>query len=465
MSLTEFRPLPDVGNVTNSSGTQQVATNSKPKKMDTNTKTGGSSSASSVFTQGATTEVSNITQDLLSGKFDIEKTLTNINQMIQKALGGVVKSKLLELLLGGNDKADAATAAAKTTTHVAEGAKILTTLQTKLLDGGINALQQLVTTGQVDLKSYADSLMNTMIQVGAEGCEAQVLAENNEDLNKIIEDKQKENEGLQAQMQDIMNKHGLQQTKDKDGNVSYQDKSGNAIDLESNPDLKGIIDKLNDNVKIISANVGIINTQNEIINKTTENADKLTAAVTQGIQDIAVKGENITQVAVNTAGTLIKEGLNEITNELMGNIGILQGDAVTAGINAGVDTAASVASTGLAAGIEAGTLGTGTSEAARVLANGVADGAAAVVRTVTGRSALGGIVTNLAAGQGVAQVLSNYLAQEATNLINNGIDNLVALATDSLTEQTVTQTEQTQQTQKQAEEMAKEVEKSGISYA
>ena len=437
MSLAEFKPLPDVGGVTGPSGAPPT-NDTKPKKTDANNQTGSTSDPSSVFTRGAQTEVSNITQDFLQGKFDITKTLANINDMILKGIKSVVKSAILDMLLGGNDSANAAKDQAKTGANVAKGAKALTTLQTKLIDGNLKALEQLVTTGQIDLQTYTDGLMSAMVQAGAEGLEAEVLGEQNKELQEIIDTKTKENEGYEAQIQDILSKNNIKMNKDDEGNYTYTDSSGNAIDPTNNPELTAIIDKLNENNTLIASNNELIKTNTDVISERVKNADKVTETVTQGIEDVAIKGQSITQTITNTASTLIKEGVDEILNEVMTNAGILQADAVTAGINAGKDGILAAAAPGIAAGMTAGTFGFGSGAAAKVLANGVADGVAATVRTATGSTALGGIVTNLAAGQGLAQAVSNVLAQEVTNMVNQGIDNLMASATEGLTEQTDT---------------------------
>ena len=358
--------------------------------------------------------------------------------MILKGTKSVVKSAIIDMLLGGNDMSNATKAQAKTGANVAKGAKVLTTLQTKLIDGNIKALEQLVTTGQIDLQAYTDGLKSAMVQAGAEGLEAEVLGEQNKGLQEIIDTKTKENEGYEAQIQDILSKNNIKMNKDDEGNITYTDSSGNAIDPTNNPELTAIIDKLNENNTLIATNNELIKTNTDVISERVKNADKVTETVTQGIEDVAIKGQSITQTITNTTSTLIKEGVDEILNESMTNAGILQGDAVTAGINAGKDGIAAAAAPGIAAGMTAGTFGFGAGEAAKVLTNGVADGVAATLRAATGSAALGGIVTNLAAGQGLAQAVSNVLAQEVTNMVNQGIDNFMASVTEGLTEQTNT---------------------------
>ena len=437
MSLAEFKPLPDVGGVTGPSGATPP-TDTKPKKTDANNQTGSTSDPSSVFTRGAQTEVSNITQDFLQGKFDITKTLANINDMILKGIKSVVKSAIIDMLLGGNDTKDAKKAQIQTGKNIAKGTKTLTKLQKKLIDGNIKALEQLVTTGQIDLKAYTDGLMSAMVQAGAGGVEAEILGEQNKDLQEIIDTKTKENEGYEAQIQDILSKNNIKMNKDDEGNYTYTDSSGNAIDPTNNPELTAIIDKLNENNTLIASNSELIKTNTDVISERVKNADKVTETVTQGIEDVAIKGQSITQTITDTTSTFIKQGVDEVVNSVMANAGILQADAVDAGVNASVDTAAAAAAPGIAAGMTAGTFGFGAGEAAKVLTNGVADGVAATLRAATGSAALGGIVTNLAAGQGLAQAVSNVLAQEVTNMVNQGIDNLMASATEGLTEQTNT---------------------------
>ncbi|MGN1153036.1 MAG: hypothetical protein ACI4S3_03335, partial [Candidatus Gastranaerophilaceae bacterium] len=414
----------------------------KPKKTDVNNQTGSTSDPSSVFKQGAQDEISNIIQ----GKFDINKTLANINDMILKGIKSVVKSAIIDMLLGGNDTANAAKDQAKTGANVAKGAKVLTSLQTKLIDGNLKALEQLVTTGQIDLQAYTDGLMSAMVQAGAEGVEAEILGEQNKELQEIIDNKTKENERYEAQIEGILTQRNIKMNKDDEGNITYTDSSGNAIDPSTSPELADLINKLNENNTLIVKNNELIKTNTDVISERVKNADKVTETVTQGIEDVAIKGQSITQTITNTTSTLIKEGVNEVVNEVMTNAGILQADAVTAGINAGKDGIAAAAAPGIAATMEVGTFGFGSGAAAKVLTNGVADGVAATVRTATNSAALGGIVTNLAAGQGLAQAVSNVLAQEVTNMVNLGIDNFMASATDGLTEQTDAAKEESEKT-------------------
>ena len=142
------------------------------------------------------------------------------------------------------------------------------------------------------------------------------------------------------------------------------------------------------------------------INDTVAVQQQVSEHLTEGINDIVVKGQDLGTVVVNQATQLINEGLTEITDEVMKQVGILQGDTVTGYTNAAVDSGAAAAAPVLAAAETAGTLGLGAGHAATIIANGVADGAAAGIRTATGSSAVGGVAAGLAAGISLAEAVS-----------------------------------------------------------
>ena len=176
----------------------------------------------------------------------------------------------------------------------------------------------------------------------------------------------------------------------------------------------------------------MIQTLGKQINDTVAVQEKVSEHLSQGITDLAIKGQDLGTVVVNQATQLINEGLTEITDEVMKQVGTLQGDAVTSYTNAAVDSGAAAAAPGLAAAETVGTFGFGAGHAATIVANGVADGVAAGVRTATGSSAVGGIAAGLAAGKGLGQVVASTLASEAQNWVQGQVNDLTNSMKESL---------------------------------
>ena len=169
------------------------------------------------------------------------------------------------------------------------------------------------------------------------------------------------------------------------------------------------------------------------INDTVAVQQQVSEHLAEGINDIVIKGQDLGTVVVNQATELINEGVSEITNEMIQQVGILQGDAVTGYTNAALDSTASAVAPGAAAAETAGTFGLGAGHAATILANGVADGVAAGVRTATGSSAVGGIAAGLAAGKTLGQAVSSTLASEAQNFVQSQVNELTSSLTGNIT--------------------------------
>lgn len=366
--------------------------------------------------------VSVFTQNLVEGK-GLDDALMATNQMIQKSVAGALKSaatKFLKMLLGGNDSADAAKDATTTATHIGTGTKIITQLQTKLIDGSLAALQQLVMEGNMDMQSYANSLSQIAIQVGVEGAEASVFGEEQQKL-------QERNKEIEAELESL----GYSINSDNKKSLITKDSNGNEVsipvDENTNPKILELLDEYD-------KNNGMIAELGKQINAVIEGQSKVSEKVTEGMTDLLVKGEDLGTVITNQATELINEGVSEITNTMMEQIGILQGDAASNYATAAVNSAAAAAAPPLAAAETAGTLGLGAGHAATILANGVADGIAAGLRTATGSSALGGIAAAVAGGQGLSQAVSSTLAQEAQNFIQGQVNELTTSLTNELFE-------------------------------
>lgn len=388
----------------------------KTKETSGNSNASNTSSADKTAQQG----VSVFTSSLIEGK-GLDGAINATNQLIQQSVQGALKSaatKFLTMLLGGNDGAQAAADGTKTATNIANGTKMLTVLQEKLINANLQALSELVTNGNMDIQTYAQQLTQIAVSVGTQGEEATAFSEEQQKL----QDRNKEIEQKLAEL-------GVNISRDdKSGEVVIKDKDGKEVvvkqDKNNSKDSTGGSDDVNALIQEYQSNCSMIQALGKQINDTVAVQEKVSEHLSQGITDIAIKGQDLGTVVVNQATQLINEGLTEITDEVMKQVGTLQGDAVTSYTNAAVDSGAAAAAPGLAAAETAGTLGFGAGHAATIVANGVADGVAAGVRTATGSSAVGGIAAGLAAGKGLGQVVASTLASEAQNWVQGQVNDL-----------------------------------------
>ena len=395
------------------------------KTKGANQKEAPNTSAGDKITQDG---ISVFASSLREGK-GLDGAINATNQLIQQSVQGALKSAatgLLKRLLGGNDGAQAAAEGTKTATNIANGTKMLTVLQEKLINANLQALEQLVTTGNMDIQTYAQQLTQIAVSVGTQGEEATAFSEEQQKL----QDRNKEIEQKLAEL-------GVNISRDdKSGEVVIKDKDGKEVvikqDKNNSKDSTGGSDDVNALIQEYQSNCSMIQALGKQINDTVAVQEKVSEHLSQGITDIAIKGQDLGTVVVNQATQLINEGLTEITDEVMKQVGTLQGDAVTSYTNAAVDSAAAAAAPGLAAAETAGTLGFGAGHAATIIANGVADGVAAGVRTATGSSAVGGIAAGLAAGKGLGQVVASTLASEAQNWVQGQVNDVTNSMKESL---------------------------------
>lgn len=396
----------------------------KTKETSGNSNASNTSSADKTAQQG----VSVFTSSLIEGK-GLDGAINATNQLIQQSVQGALKSvatKFLTMLLGGNDGAQAAADGTKTATNIANGTKMLTVLQEKLINANLQALSELVTNGNMDIQTYAQQLTQIAVSVGTQGEEATAFSEEQQKL----QDRNKEIEQKLAEL-------GINISRDdKSGEVVIKDKDGKEVvvkqDKNNSKDSTGGSDDVNALIQEYQSNCGKIQALGKQINDTVAVQEKVSEHLSQGITDLAIKGQDLGTVVVNQATQLINEGLTEITDEVMKQVGTLQGDAVTSYTNAAVDSGAAAAAPGLAAAETVGTFGFGAGHAATIVANGVADGVAAGVRTATGSSAVGGIAAGLAAGKGLGQVVASTLASEAQNWVQGQVNDLTNSMKESL---------------------------------
>ena len=395
----------------------------KTKETSGNTNASNTSSVDKTAQQG----VSVFTSSLIEGK-GLDGAINATNQLIQQSVQGALKSaatKFLTMLLGGNDSTQASADSATTAAHIGNGTKTLSVLQEKLINANLQALEQLVTTGNMDIETYAQQLTQIAVSVGTQGEEATAFQERQNQLEE-------ENKQIAQQLADA----GININQDKkSGEVVVKDKDGKEVvikkDNQDSITNNGGV-KVNELIQKYQSNCSLIQALGKQIIDTVAVQQQVSEHLTEGINDIVIKGQDLGTVVVNQATELINEGVSEITNEMMQQVGILQGDAVTGYTNAAVDSAAAAAAPGVAAAETVGTLGIGAGHAATILANGVADGVAAGVRTATGSSAVGGIAAGLAAGKGLGQAVSSTLASEAQNFVQNQVNELTSSLTGNI---------------------------------
>lgn len=395
----------------------------KTKETSGNTNASNTSSVDKTAQQG----VSVFTSSLIEGK-GLDGAINATNQLIQQSVQGALKSaatKFLTMLLGGNDSAQASADSATTAAHIGNGTKTLSVLQEKLINANLQALSELVTNGNMDIETYAQQLTQIAASVGTQGEEATAFQEQQNQLEE-------ENKQIAQQLKDA----GISIAQDKkSGEVIVKDKDGKEVvikkDNQDSNSNNGGVDP-NSLIQKYQSNCGKIQALGKQINDIVAVQQQVSEHLTEGINDIVVKGQDLGTVVVNQATELINEGVSEITNEMMQQVGILQGDAVTGYTNAAVDSAAAAAAPGAAAAETVGTLGVGAGHAATILANGVADGVAAGVRTATGSSAVGGIAAGLAAGKTLGQAVSSTLASEAQNFVQSQVNELTSSLTGNI---------------------------------
>ena len=413
------------GGVSGVSGNQQTYETQKKSEKPTSVET------------TAQDGVSVFTSSLIEGK-GIDGALEATNQLIQKSIKGALKSaagKFLEMLLGGNDSAAASKDSAKTAANIGKGTKTLTMLQSKLIDANLAALDQLVSNGSIDLQDYAANLTQIAVQVGTQGEEATAFTE---EQKKLDEERQQ----IYEQLSTLCKQNGIELPKPEDmmEEITVKDKDGNETVIKAKKSDKSegdssVNSQIANLLKQYNDKSGEIAALGEQITATTQMQQKVSESLAQGVSDVVVRGENLGNVVTNQAATFIKEGVSEVTNAMLEQVGLLQGDAVTGYTNAAIDSGAAAAAPGLAAAETAGTFGLGAGHASTILANGVADGVAAGLRSATGSSAVGGIAAALAGGKGLSEAISTTLANEAQNWIDSQVDQLANSLAEGLTGQ------------------------------
>ena len=425
--------MTSVSNVGADNSTQNTKKLNNNNNDNTTNKNSGSNDYGSIFDSAFSNAGSNLTEGILSGNFDIGKFFETLSgDMLESAVSSLF-NKFKDMLLGGNDAADAAAGKAKNASNISKGAAIMTEMQEKLIGGSLDALQQLVTTGEMDLQTYANNLTNSMIEVGVQGAAAELLGEENKE-------REEENEDLLNQVQEKLDGQNISMEKDEEGNMVFKDESGNQVDMEKlgegDDELKGLIEKMQDNNTIMEGN-------KLALQDNSETTQTMIDDVTQGIQGLVTGGQDLTTTVATTAANLLNDGMDKLTTEVINQVGKLKGDATTATTAAATDAASGAAAPEIATGILVASLGTASGQAATVTTNGGINASVGVAtRTSTAATAGSGIIGSIATGKGVAQAINSTVKSTAKDWINNQIQaNLVEPMTASLTDSTETETQ------------------------
>jgi len=347
--------------------------------------------------------------------------------MIKEMLVGA-----LERLFTGNDKADATKAQGKTAGNITKTATTLTETQKKLLTGGLDALKDLVTTGEIDINTYAQRIKDIVKscedknQVGTNLSEQQqeLIARNEEIKQELaalgvnIEEAQDagDSSGKKGEAKEIM-------IKGPDGKpipakTIIEGNSGENSGANPNADkIKELLQEYQNN----SATIAVL-------------SEQITEIVTTQTEEVTVAEE--TQVEVQAQKDELKQNVQQQTSQMINQSHVeintavntgntsLTTDATDAFLNAGIDTGTAAAAPEIAAGIEVSTAGLGTGEAARVISNGIQDGISATIRSATGSTALGAMASNIMAGQSLNDALANVALGEINRITSEIIDEI-----------------------------------------
>lgn len=379
------------------------------------------------------------TSSLIEGK-GVDGVVNATTNLVKSSISSAVKSlagKLLNMLLGGNDLSEATSNGSKTTAHIADGTKTLNDIHKRLMDANLDALTQLVTTGNIDIQNYA----NQLTQIASQAVDNGLVA-------VVFSDKQQQLSDRNKEIESILNEHKITVSTSKPSTsspaeVSAKDSDGNEIPIDSNsnnkpqnktdngsnsgsdvdiPSLLAEYKTNNDQISALGSQISdVTNFQGDVVQN-----------LKQGAVDVAIKGKDLGQVISKQAKDFINEGTQQLTKAVFQQVGIFQSDAVSGYTNGVVDATAANAAPVVATSETVGTLGFGSGHAATVLANGVADGVASGIRNLTGSSAVGGIVGAFATGKGLSAAISTTLTNEATNFISNEVGQMVTELTNGV---------------------------------
>lgn len=361
----------------------------------------------------------------------VDNVKKSVTQVIKDALVGAIKRLFI-----GNDKADAATAKGKTAANVAGSAAKITATQQKLLDAGLGALKDLLMTGEIDINAAAGRIKDAVKLINDKNGAATALNEQKQEAmeaNEEIVSKLKEyGISVSVQKSEGDSSSGQEQTilitqKGPDGKPIQTEMplDGGSKDKDG-AKVEGMPPEAQELLSQFQANLALITSIDASFTEMSTETSATVAQIDADQQSIATGKEQLTQNLQTKSTEVVTNAVGGINSEVTGGNVVLQSDAVNATVNAGVDTGTAAAAPGIAAGLTAGTFGFGSGEAAKVTANGIADGAAAAVRTLTGSSAAGGIVSNLASGKSLSAALETVVVNEVNGMISGQINELAS---------------------------------------
>lgn len=370
-------------------------------------------------------DISDVANQTVQGTFSNIKN--NIGSMIKEMLVGA-----LERLFTGNDKADATKAQGQTAGNIAQTATTLTATQKKVLDAGLMALRELVTEGTIDINESANRIKDLVKSCNAKNQEGTASLEKQQELVARNEEIKQELAALGVNIEEAQDTGGSSGKKGEVKEIMIKGPDGKPIPAKTiiegnsgensgaNPNadkIKELLQEYQNN----SATIAVLSEQiTEIVTTQTEEV-----TVAEEIQvEIQTQKDELTQNVQQQTSNMINQSRVEINTAVNTGNTSLTADATDAFLNAGIDTGTAAAAPEIAAGIEVSTVGLGTGEAAKVIANGIQDGIAATIRSATGSSALGGIASNIMAGQSLSDALANVAMGEMNRIIGETIDQI-----------------------------------------
>lgn len=389
--------------------------------------------------------VSDITQSIMTGgniAESVEGAVTGMAEDVvnqaKATVQEVIKDAIaqgLKRLFFGNDKADAASSKAKTGTDITKSAAQITATQQKLLSAGLEALTQLVTTGEVDINAAASRIIDAVKLIEDKNGAAESLQEQKQQAMEENEEiaKQLAEFGIKIQASKSEGSSGAEQTitivqeaKDGEPAKTIEMNVGGSKGDSGSKETQGFPAEVQELLAKYQENIALIATVDASLSQISGDASNIVVQVQEDQSTIQISKEQLTQDIQIKANEVANESAAAINQQVQkGNV-TLKSDVVISTVNGGVDIGTAAAAPGIAAGLTAGTLGFGSGEAAKVVANGVADGFSASVRAMTGSSAAGGIVSNVMAGKSVGDALTQTVVNQANNFIAGQVNELAS---------------------------------------
>ncbi len=425
------------------SGVSGVGSANTTEQLNKTNNTDESSSSSSSSNGAELIDVGKYLKNGLSGE-----GVGDLVQDVQKDISTMIKSAIvgaLKRLFIGNDQTDAVAGNVKTKADAVQS-KASIAAQQFVFNSGLQAIQDLVQNGSININQFAQQVQNVMKSINDKNVQAQTLSDQKQEIAK-------QNEELAAQIQELGGSvEGLEapdQTKGgsspagvatpevptapaKNGsktqvNTENKTQSKSQTKTQSNSSIGNSSDnnsKLQDLIQQYQTNLGIMATYDSQIAEVSK-AQTQDVQTGQGVQNEIQAGKDqlTSDVTSNADGLISKVVGNVYSNVTKGNATLKTGQ-ISGTVEGTVDTTTAASAPGIAAGLTAGTLGLGSAEAAKVVANGVADGVATGFRSAQLGSAVGGIATNIMQGKTIEASIAQVAQQQINGAISTQINSL-----------------------------------------